>query len=430
MENTQKFKGWSILIGCFIVMFFIQGGLQTFAVFLPAIMKDTGFSLGAVAMISTVATVAAFLANMSIGPLLKRITAKTILLIGAAVCAAHFIVYSVADSLFVLYLGAAGGGISIGLGTVAPVSVVMNNWFVKKRATYMSVVIAGSMFGGAALMPLSGQLIHQFDWRVAYRILAAVVAVVTLITILFVITDDPARKKLKAYGADEKDTEDEAARESGSPSEKSGVTPAQARGSASFWLLLLGILLVGCSTNIENFMPAFWQSQGMSVKTSASIMGFYALITGICTILLGRVSDRLGARSYIILTAILFMIGTALIYMVGAGATPVVILSIIPFAAGAKKTSTLTPPLVVADAFGRRHYGAIIGYFTGMLQLGIAISNPIIGALHRSSGGYKLPFTVMAVLSAAALVLIFTALNASPMRRLSSGEKTAETFRN
>jgi MFS family permease len=414
--NTNKFSGWTILVSCFIIMFFVQGGLQTFAVFLPAIMKDTGFSLGEVAMISTVATAAAFLANMSIGLLLKKLSAKTILFIGAFICALHFVIYSVAESLPVLYLGAFCGGLSIGLGTVAPVSVVMTNWFVKKRSTYMSIVIAGSMFGGAALMPLSGLLIDYFDWRVAYRAIAAVVALVTFFTIIFLVVDDPSKKSQKPYGFEEDQKTSEDGERQSAPV-VSGVTLAEARKSISFWLLLFGVLLVGCSTNIENYLPAFWQSNGMSVKTSSSIMGLYALLTGVCTILLGRVSDRLGGKTYIALTVVMFILGTFLIYVVGAGASFVVILAIVPFAAGAKKTSTLTPPLVVGESFGRRHYGAIIGYFTGMLQLGIALSNPIIGTLHKASGGYMLPFLVMGVLSAVALVLILSALTAAPYRK-------------
>jgi MFS family permease len=350
---------------------------------------------------------------MTIGLLLKKMSAKTILFIGALICAIQFIIYGASQGLTGLYIGAFLGGLSIGWGTVAPVSVIMTNWFVKKRATYMSIVIAGSMFGGAVLMPASGLLIQNFDWRIAYRLLALTLAVVTSITILFFITDDPKKKGQQAYGAEE------AARDvaSGKKAQTGGVTLSEAKGSMSFWLLLFGILLVGCSTNIENFLPAFWRSSGMSVPTSSSIMGLYALITGICTIILGRVSDKLGGKVYITMTVICFIAGTSLIYFVGVAATPIVILAVIPFAAGAKKTSTLTPPLVVAESFGRKHYGAIIGYFTGMLQLGIALSNPIIGALHKSSGGYKLPFTVMACLSGVALMLVLSALTTAPYRK-------------
>jgi MFS family permease len=418
LADINKFSGWSILICCFLVMFFVQGGIQAFAVFMPAIIAETKFSLKDVALISTIATVVAFAANMSFGFLLKRFSAKTILFIGAFICSGELVLISLAHTLFGLYVAAFCAGLAIGWGTVAPISVIMTNWFVKNRATYMSIVIAGSMFGGAIIMPFAGQLIHRFDWRVANQVLAVAVAVVCFTAILFFMTDHPAKKGQKAYGAEEPSTQVQTKDSGQSPAPPSdGVTLAQARRSLSFWLLLLGIFLVGCSTNIENFLPKFWQDEGLSVPTSTAIMGIYALLTGVCTILLGRVSDKLGGRIYITLTTVLFLIGAFLIYRVGAAATYIVILAIIPFAAGGKKTSTLTPPLVVAESFGRQNYGAIIGYFAGVLQLGIAASNPIIGALHKSSGdNFRLPFIVMGVVSVAAFLLIQVALAKAPCR--------------
>jgi MFS family permease len=424
VASNTKFSGWQVLICCFLVMFFIQGGIQAFAVFMPAIIKDTGFTLSEVSLISTIATVVAFAGNMSFGFLLKRLSAKTILFIGAFICSGQLLLISVAESLTGLYIAAFCAGLAIALGTVAPVSVIMTNWFVRRRATYMSIVIAGSMFGGALIMPLVGQLIHHFDWRVGNRVLSLAVALVTFTAILGFLSDHPAKKGQKPYGEGEAELP-EAGRKDPAEAEKTasaspagGVSLAEARTSVSFWLLLTGIFLVGCSTNIENFLPKFWQDEGMSVPASTGLMGFYAFMTGICTILLGRVSDRLGGRIYISLTTFMFLLGTFLIYRIGAAAAPLVILAAIPFAAGAKKTSTLTPPLAVAETFGRKHYGAIIGYFAGVLQLGIAVSNPVIGRLHASSGNnFKVPFMVMGGLSLLAFILIQLALAWAPVKK-------------
>jgi MFS family permease len=400
-------------------MFFIQGGIQAFAVYLPEIIKETGFTLAQVALISTIATVVAFATNMSFGFILRKFSAKAILFFGATLCVVNCYIISEARTLFGLYSAAFCAGFAIGFGTVAPVSYVMTNWFVKNRATFMSVVIAGSMFGGAVIMPVAGQLIAHYDWRVANKIIGAAILVVTYTCILGFMSDSPAKKGQKAYGAEEaasgapgKDSSQAKA-----PEAASGVDLAQARSSGSFWLLLVGVLLIGCSTNIENFLPHFWRSGGMSTEAAAAIMGLYALITGVCSILLGRVSDKLGGQVYILMTASTFILGAFLIYLVGGAATtPVVIMAIIPFAIGGKKTSTLTPPLVVAETFGRKSYGAIIGYFAGTLQLGIALSNPLIGTLQEYSGGYKLPFTVMGCLSVVALVLVTLALRKAPYK--------------
>lgn len=422
MQETQRapFSGWPILVGCTVLMFFMLGGVQTFAVFVPPIISETGFSLGQVTLMSTLATLGSFTGNMLFGRVFRRLGARWLLFLSSLVCAGYFFATSYSSSLAGMYIAMACGGFATGIGTVAPVSVVMNNWFIKNRATYMSIVIAGSMFGGAILMPVSGQLVEHFGWRTAFRVLGVAVGVISTLISLLVIVDSPEKKGQKAYGAE--DAEAVAAQGAAA----AGVTPAEAKASLSFWLMLAGILFIGCSTNIENFLPTYWRSQGMGVAVSSTVMGVYALMTGICSILLGRATDRLGGRTYAIMTGSLFVVGAVGVYLLGAAAIPLVIVMLLPFAAGAKKTSNLTPPLVVAEAFGRKHYGAIIGYFTGVFQLGIAISNPIISSLYQSSGGYRLPFFAMAGLNAAAMVLILAALKFAPNRPASALEEAAQ----
>lgn len=421
MSEQTKFSGWPILIGCFILMFCMLGGVQTFAVFIAPIMSETGFSLGAVAMMSTLATIGSFVGNMLFSRIFKILGAKWLLVICAIICAGYFFGTSFSKTLFGMYTAMAIGGFATGVGTIAPLSVIMTNWFVKKRATYMSIVIAGSMFGGALLMPVSGFLVEMFDWRVAFRILGCGIGIVSVLTSLFVIVENPAYKGQKAYGAgDTSSAETRAA----NAEAQSGVTAKEARSSLSFWLLILGILFIGCSTNIENFLPAYWRSQGVSVAMASSIMGVYALIAGVCAIILGRITDKLGGKTYVLMTCVFFVIGTIGIYYLGAAAMPFIIIMCIPFALGGKKTSNLTPPLVISQAFGRKHYGAIIGYFTGMFQLGIALSNPIISSLYKVSGGYQLPFIAMAALNVVAFIMIITALKIAPYRREPQPVKT------
>lgn len=413
MSEQTKFKGWPILIACFVLMFCMLGGVQTFAVFIAPIMSETGFSLGAVAMMSTLATIGSFIGNMLFSRIFKVLGAKWLLVVCSIICAVYFIGTSYAQTLFGMYAAMAIGGFSTGVGTIAPLSVIMTNWFIKKRATYMSIVIAGSMFGGALLMPVSGFLVEMFDWRIAFRLLGIGIGIISVLTSLFVIVEKPEQKGLLAYGAgDTSSAETRAANAEAA----GGVTPKEARSSLAFWLLIVGILFIGCSTNIENFLPAYWRSQGISVAMASSIMGIYALIAGVCAIVLGRITDKLGGKTYVLMTCIFFVIGTIGIYFLGAAAMPIIIMMCIPFALGGKKTSNLTPPLVISQAFGRKHYGAIIGAFTGMFQLGIALSNPIISSLHKISGGYQMPFMAMAVLNIVAFVMIFVALKVAPYR--------------
>lgn len=416
-RSNEKFSGWRVLVGCLFTMFLVQGGLQTFAVYMPSIATETGWSLSQVAIVSTTATVGAFLSNLVIAPLIKKVGSKVVLLLGGAFLVGHWILYAVSPNAYVLWFAGFLGGAAIGFGTIAPCSIIMTNWFVKNRSSYISYIVAASMFGSALLNPIAGRLIENFGWRGAYKIQALTVGVLAVLVIIFLIIESPEKKGQKAYGSGE------VSESTGKAQELGGVDVSTARSTSSFYLLIVGTLLIGCSTNIENYMPAFWQSTGISKVTSASIMGAYAFIAAVGAIIMGRVNDKMGGKIFVMATTTMFVGSTLIMVLTGVvSIVPLLIIVCIPFAIGSKKASGMIPPLVVAETFGRKHYATIIGTFTAMLQLGIAVSNPIIGKLLDVSGGYRLPFISMAVANIIGMVLIYIALVKKPFSEKKSKE--------
>ncbi len=174
---------------------------------------------------------------------------------------------------------------------------------------------------------------------------------------------------------------------------------------------------MGVTTNIENYLPAFWRSQGLSVSESSTMMALYAGIAGLASLILGRISDRLGAKAYVLANFAFFIAGSIAVFYVGIIGTAPMLAALVVFALGGKKNSNLMPPMVTVECFGRRDYKQIIGYFQSMLQLGIAISNPIISKLQAINDDYKLPFYWMAALGVAALILIQAGLRLAPYHR-------------
>lgn len=409
---SEKFSGWRVVGGCFIIMFVIQGGMQTFAVFLPSIVADTGFSLVEISLISSFACVFAFFSNMLFGRVLKKFGLKITVIIGIVCYSVHFYIFALANSLLVFYAGAIIGGFVIGFSTVAACSVVLTNWFVEKRALMISIAFSGSMFGGAIIMYLLGLLIDLYGWRMTYVIQGTVLGLMALIAILFLIIEAPDRKGQLPYGTDK--AAEANVKTNQEQQAEQGIEVSKAKRTPCFFLMLAGLLLVGIATNIENYLPAFWQSMGMGVVDSAKMMAVYAFLAGIAAIILGKISDKMGAKIYTLLTLVLFVAGCLAVYFVGIIATAPMLGALLVFALGGKKTSNLVPPQVTVACFGRKDYCLLIGSAQAMLQLGIAVSNPIIGKLYAVGENYFLPFMVMAVLAIAALLLIQASLRFAP----------------
>lgn len=404
MKN--KFLGWQVLAGCIICMFLVQGDLQTFAVFLPQIVEDTGWSLTMVAQVSTLASGSAFLAGMALTPALKRISARTALVIGAAFIMIHNGVYCFSPTVYVLWLGAILGGIAIGWGTMAGCSIIITNWFTKNRSQFIAAAVAGSMLGSVFLNTAAALLIEAFGWRMAYLLLGGCTGGTAVIIILLFVRDRPEPLGQQPYGgyagpADE---------HSGFPG---GLSQAQASSSLSYKLLIPGIFLMGFSTNVENYMSAFWQQRGIEPVKAAMALSVYSLAAALLSPFLSRINDRLGGKRYIALSFLCFAGPLMIMSHTGVcGSFFLLLLCCVPFAGGAKKAVTMVPSLVVAESFGRKGYSRIIGPFAAVLQLGIAGSNLLIGPLAAKS--YGLAFTVMALLNLAGAALVVTALQRKP----------------
>ena len=399
---NERFFGWRVLAGCVLCMFLLQGTIQAFAVFLPAIVADTGWRLSMVAQVSTFCSGSAFLANLALTPALKKISARSALAIGAVFLMLEDLIFCFSPNVYLIWFGAFVGGVALAWGTVAPCTIILTNWFNKNRSQYVAAAVAGSMLGSVVLNPLCALLIDRLGWRRAYLITGPGAGLCALVLIFLLIRDDPAAVGQRPYGESE-----EIAATYG------GVSAAQARRSLSYGLLILGTFLLGFATNVENYMPAFWQSRGLSPVLSSLVLSAYAFVAALLSLIFSRVNDRLGGGSYVLLTSLCFVAALLPMSYTGVcGCLPLLILCCIPLAAGAKKAVTLTPPLVVAEAFGRRDYAGIIGPFAAVLQLGVASSTLAIGPLADRS--YALAFTAMAAVNLLGAFTLILALKKKP----------------
>ena len=374
-------KQMRVLIGCFLCMFLVQGCLQTFAIYMPQVALETGWKVSQVAIVSSTASLMAFFFNLLLAKALRRLSPKAILLIGCAFNTIHLVGYSLCSNVYMLWFCGALGGIAVGWGTTAPCTIIITNWFEKNRSQFVAAVVAGSMFGSVLLNPFAAKLIDCFGWRKAYVIQGLAMGGLAIAAVLLLVRSAPEGQKSTADAV--------------TASERVKV-----KTDAKYILLALGIFLIGLSTNTENYLPAFWQSRGLSNSVSSYIMSFYALSAAVGSILMSKVNDRLGGRKYVMLTSIFFIVPLLLMAYTGAGSILILLIVMcIPISLGCKKAATLTPPLIVNEAYGRKQYSSVIGTFAAMLQLGIAASNFIIGPVLEL--GYPAAFTLMAALNLA-----------------------------
>jgi MFS family permease len=128
----------------FLSLFFVFGGCYaTFSIFFMPLVKKFGASHASVALLPTLILVVSGITGPVAGWLLKRIGAKLVMGIGAAVAGLALVGISYSSSLAVLYMWYSVLGIGIGASTWLTASIVVTNWFKERPGTALGFITMG-----------------------------------------------------------------------------------------------------------------------------------------------------------------------------------------------------------------------------------------------------------------------------------------------
>ena len=135
--------------------------------------------------------------SLWLGPLADRGSIRAMMAVGAVSLAVGLSVLSFASAAwhvalcYALFMGCA----QVLLGPLTA-STLVARWFSSRRGLALGVLALGASFGGLLIPPLLQYLIAELDWRVACRVLAAVILMVTLPPVWLLIVNTPANKRL------------------------------------------------------------------------------------------------------------------------------------------------------------------------------------------------------------------------------------------
>lgn len=98
--------------------------------------------------------------------------------------------------------GIYGLFVSVGVGGASNVAatVIVTNWFHKKRGLALAIVETGFGAGQMILVPGSLALIHWIGWKGTVSVLGLILAIVIFPIVLFLIRNNPEDKELEPIG--------------------------------------------------------------------------------------------------------------------------------------------------------------------------------------------------------------------------------------
>ena len=393
--GTKKgfFYGWLVLLACVLIMALGYAPLVSCAsLFTKPVTEDLGFTRSSYALVSTIASL--MMAFMS--PFVGKIMSKPYMHKALVVCmlgnCLAYCCYSFARTLPQFYITAACLGFFECGSTMIPVSVLVTNWFKKKRGLIMSIAMVGSSVGGTILSPMIGNLIASHGWRFTYRAVGITRLIILVPLVLLVIRRTPADMGLKAYGADESGETGKVKR----MEKEWNVSLRELKSLPMFWIFVLGCFLITATSAVITQIPASIMDAGYATTTAASIASLYLFVAIPGKLILGHIFDRYGVKAGVLFGNTMFFL--SVIALIFIKREPVLYLMAFLFGFGTC-IGTVSIPVITSGIFGTKHYAEIYGFLSLFPSIGYAMGGPLIASSYDISGSYNAAWIIVAVLA-------------------------------
>lgn len=417
-SDSGFFYGWIIVVISTVALMISNGlsigGIPVFYKPLREDFTSTGAVAagGAESMIALAGSLTFLFAGVFspvAGYLVDKYSIKKLMIAGCAILGTALILHSQATTPAVVYVSRSMMGISLGLVGVLANTVLVSNWFRRKRGTAIGIILTGTSFGGVLIPLLATPLILNYGWRTAMLALSVIIWVILLPSIIFLVKDHPGSIGLMPDG----DSPSVAAISfenviQGPP--KTGMTLLEALKTPRFWVfgICAALIFYPIFVTTQQFILYLQTSRiGMSAQAASFAQAALFAVSVAGKFSFGFLSDKISPTRVMLLCCSVMFAATFVLFGLTAQTA---FLFMIPFGLGYGGTFVLLQRLA-ADYFGLREYGKILGAITVIETMGAAVGGIVTGRLADAAGGdYSRAFYGVAVATGLAFVMV-VALN-------------------
>ena len=400
--------------GACIALFANMGMNSVFTIFLSK-FKETWpqANEATIALAATFGCAMAFLCStFFVGPVLKKISPRTIFLLCAALAVVYCVLYAAATSVLMIIIAGLFGGIILSFGVHAMGIAAITPYFGdygERTGTVIGLVLSSAALGAAAFSFGPGILMNYgIDWRTIYLLIGAVVVVCNVIAFLLI----PKAEKINGKSG----TDSVPAQESSA--EAAGLTVKEALKTPAFWLVFIGILFMTIMyQGLCTYMPYYLEANGMSSGEASSMQGIMQLI-GIVFILLGGVLvNKIGVKGLILFAGVPLAVGCLLYaYAFPHRATVwfAVVCSVLCVTGGVISNIC---PVITPTLFGNKSLNKINPIYSGgAFWGGAALASQVVGRVLTNTGSFSNAFLTASVIGVVGMFALFFALAVNPMK--------------
>ncbi len=415
--EKKKFKGWGVLAAAFIMSFIPTGIMSNcFSLYMAPVCENLGFSNTSWSLVNLIASFASAIGAMVIAGMYEKKNMKltmTIVTLGTCLC---WVVATFCTAIWQFYLVFGLANIFMAGLTQLPISMLVTAWFEDKRATMMSIAYAGGGLGGAVWSPILSKFIASSGagWKTAMLFSAISVAVVMVLTALFLVKRSP-----EEYGTEPYRTGEGAAKAAEAAEQSNawiGVSKKTATKSSAWYctigvVMFIGILSAGVTTHVPNFVTSVAQDGG---TLQGTILSVYSIVSIIGMVAGGALMDKIGITKTVLGAAVLVILGLASLYVYSITGTAAIAFGYSIFFAIAMFLPKVLPAVLMSKVFGTKEYGGIYAFANLFFLVGAAFGS-VLTSIIQGIVGYGITWIVYMVVA----VLLFLCVSGA----IKGGEK-------
>ena len=401
-QISGVYYGWYVLFGMVIALLVAEGvTIGSLSAYVVPLEEHFGWSRAQVSMgfSVTVGTIGLF--APIIGRLIDVVGPRRLMLIGAPVCCAAFVLLAFMTQLWHWYAYLALSSVALGLVAYMPAQALAVRWFDRRRALATSIIGASVWMGQLFMLPLVQLIITRLGWGDAFLYSGMLVVAAYIVAFIFV-RDHPKDHEWDAPAAPGMEPSTE-------PVVLSGLTIGQAIRTPLFWTLVLGLMLLYFVVFgwLSQGVP-YYQSVGFSDTWSAQIVSLTAGGAVIWLLTAGTQIERFRRPERVASVCALFVCGSLITLYLTGGSVPGVSIAVVLYVIGFAAAPPLEA-LMLSRAFGLKNFATIMGTAFLFQTIAIVFSPIIAGSIYDRNGNYDLALIIYAICVAASCLVFLVA---------------------
>lgn len=397
MKN-KNFKPWIILILCCLMISASVGlSVNSSGVFYTPVSESLGILRGSFAMHMTIFSLTTATTALFIPKLINKFAYKKILIVGLILAFISTFLMGVSKNLISFYILGGLRGISTGVFSIAPITIIINGWFYKNNGLATSIALGFSGIASSVFSPILSSLIESFGWEKTYFIKAFLILFLCLPSIIFSFSINSKEEGKLPYGYTE------------NFSNKNSIIAAKNFTflNIGFINLFIFALFITIISGITQHLPGFGNSIGYNSTMATKLLSAGMIGNVLFKIIIGALSDKIGPIKSILIMMSINVLGTLII--LNSSSFILILIGATLFGAS-YSVHAVGLPLLTKYLFGLENYSKVFPSISFSSNIGVALSLSLVGYIYDFTGSYRYSFLLALTLNIIGLIFIFIIL--------------------